>query len=88
MASSGGGAKEEILKVMDPDLLQDVPLLECGIKRMRSSFSFFTPQFLIIGDSGTGKSCLLRYFLERKCTLSRACRAYVHSLCCDAYPNE
>ena len=25
------------------------------------------PQFIIIGDSGTGKSCLLRYFLEKKC---------------------
>jgi GTPase SAR1 family protein len=24
-------------------------------------------QFIIIGDSGTGKSCLLRYFLEKKC---------------------
>lgn len=25
-------------------------------------------KFIVIGNSGTGKSCLLHYFLENKCT--------------------
>ena len=27
-------------------------------------------KFIVIGNSGTGKSCLLHYFLENKCILS------------------
>lgn len=27
-------------------------------------------KFIIIGNSGTGKSCLLHYFLENKCNVN------------------
>jgi hypothetical protein len=30
-------------------------------------FLSFLLQFIVIGDTGTGKSCLLRYFIEKKC---------------------
>lgn len=30
----------------------------------------FLLKFLIIGEAGSGKSCILHYFIENKCTLS------------------